>query len=237
MTVADAGPAMSLSDSAYARLRDDIMTGRLRPGVVVSERELAERYSMSKTPVREAIGQVCREGLVQKLPGKGYRIASITIKEILDLFELRLILESAAIEKVIVMRDPSRLVDRLQEQALVTYSLEDEQSHFEFLAANREFHLTIAREAGNARLVQTLDGLLGDMDRLFHLGLVIRDSSEEMAREHQDLLEACRKRNEDDGRQGGPLSDRGIKRSSNGSNNAGNPGVGSGNVLTRISYT
>lgn len=185
------GLIVSLGESAYLRLRHDIMTGKLMPGAIVSERELAQRYDMSKTPVREAIGQVCREGLVQRLPGRGYRISPITIKEIVDLFEMRIILETASVEKAAARPHSDRCMDMLREKAKITYNLEDEDSHTEFLMANREFHITIAEATGNGRIVQVLQGLFVEMERLFHLGLVIRDSSEEMATEHQALVAAC----------------------------------------------
>ena len=182
---------VSLGESAYLRLRNDIMTGKLLPGTIVSERELAGRYDMSKTPVREAIGQVCREGLVRRMPGRGYQISPITIKEIVDLFEMRMIVEMACVERVVGAPGSVRFLDLLKEKAKIRYALADENSHVEFLMANREFHITFAEATGNDRLVQILGGLFTEMERLFHLGLVLRDSSEEMATEHQCLVAAC----------------------------------------------
>ena len=78
---------LSLAGRAYARLRYEILTCDLAPGQVVSERELARRYEMSKTPIREALSQVCHDGLMQRLPGRGYMVAPITIQDIRDLCE------------------------------------------------------------------------------------------------------------------------------------------------------
>ena len=179
----------SLAETAYLRLRKEIHMGVLVPGGVVSERELASRYEMSKTPIREAVTQVCREGLLQRLPGRGYMVSPITIKEIQDLFDLRLILEVAVIEKLF-SNPASEYLPKLKEIADIRYVLEDPESHFVFLEANRTFHLTLARSAGNVRVTQVLESLLIEMERLFHLGLRIGDSSEEMAKEHQDLIAA-----------------------------------------------
>jgi DNA-binding GntR family transcriptional regulator len=179
----------SLAEQAYVRLRHEILTCILSPGQVVSERELARRYEVSKTPIREALTQVCHDGLVQRLPGRGYMVAPITIKDVRDLFDLRLILEVAAAERA--ARHPSPVqIAVLREMSDVSYCLDDLESHVLFLKANRSFHLALAEAAENGRLVETLEGLMIEMDRLFHLGLRLRDSSEEMRQEHQEVVAA-----------------------------------------------
>ncbi len=179
----------SLAEQAYIRLRRDILTGILLPGQVVSERELARQYEVSKTPIREALTQVCHDGLVQRLPGRGYMIAPITIKDVRDLFDLRLILEVASAERAARQPSPAQ-ISMLKEMSLVSYCLDDPESHVLFLKANRSFHLALAEAAENRRLVGTLERLLIEMDRLFHLGLRLRDSSEEMLQEHQEVVAA-----------------------------------------------
>jgi len=183
----------SLAEQAYLRLRQDILTCILPPGQIVSERELAHQYKMSKTPIREALTQVCHDGLMQRLPGRGYMVAPITIKDVRDLFDLRLILEVAAAERA--ARHPSPVqISVLKEMSLVSYRLDDLESHIVFLKANRSFHLTLAEAAENRRLMDTLEGLMIELDRLFHLGLRLRDSSEEMKREHQEVVAALENR-------------------------------------------
>ena len=180
---------ISLSEEAYNRLRQEIQTGELAPGAMVSERELANRYEMSKTPVREAVTQVCREGFMQRLPGRGYMVSPITIKEIQDLFDMRLILEIAAVEKI--LDEPSSdTMDNLKKLAEIKYIHDEPQSHVVFLEANRQFHMTLAEATGNNRLVKALEAVLIEMDRLFHLGLRLRDFSSEMTDEHHELVSA-----------------------------------------------
>jgi DNA-binding GntR family transcriptional regulator len=177
----------SLAEQAYLRLRQDILTCTLPPGRVVSERELAGQYEMSKTPIREALAQVCHDGLMQRLPGRGYMVAPITIKDIRDLFDLRLILEVTAAERAAQNPSPAHIA-MLKEMASITYHLDDPESHILFLNANRSFHLALTEAAGNRRLEAMLEGLLIELDRVFHLGLRLRDSSEEMKREHEEVV-------------------------------------------------
>lgn len=182
----------SLAQQAYRRTRQEIMTAGLMPGQVVSERELARRYEMSKTPVREALSQICHEGLMQRLPGRGYIVAPITVRDIQDLFDMRLILEIASASRAVSNATPESL-SRLKKLADVRYRLDDPESHIQFLASNRAFHLALAETSGNHRLVMHLESLLVEMDRLFHLGLRLRDSSDEMVREHQEVVAALEK--------------------------------------------
>lgn len=181
--------ATSLAEQAYLRLRQEILTCILPPGQVVSERELARQYKMSKTPIREALTQVCHDGLMQRLPGRGYMVAPITIQDVRDLFDLRLILEVAAAERAARHPSPAQ-IGVLKEMSLVSYRLDDLESHILFLKANRSFHLALAKAAANRRLMGMLEGLMVEMDRLFHLGLRLRDSSEEMRQEHQQVVAA-----------------------------------------------
>lgn len=179
----------SLAEQAFAQLRQDILTCALLPGQVISERELARKYDMSKTPVREAFNKACHNGLMQRLPGRGYMVAPVTIRDIQDLFDLRLILEVTAAERA--ARNLS-LVDltSLKELSAIRYNLDDPQSQTLFLKTNRDFHLVLAKAAGNRRLEGMLDELLNEMERLFYLGLRLRDSGEEMKQEHQEVVAA-----------------------------------------------
>lgn len=146
-------PENSLSNRAYQRLHAEILTCVLVPGQIVSERELAQRYEVSKTPMREALAQTCHDGLMQRLPGRGYMVAPITIKDIRALFDLRLILETTATERA--ARQPaSELIDRLRSMAEAKYEPDEPESHISFLQTNRAFHLELAKAADNHRLVE-----------------------------------------------------------------------------------
>ena len=182
-------PETSLAHQAYQRLQQEILTCVLVPGQVVSERELARKYEVSKTPMREALSQACHQGLVLRLPGRGYLVAPITIKDIRALFDLRLILETVAVERA-AQQPSSALIVGLREMSAVKYELDEPESHIYFLETNRAFHLTLAEAAGNPRLLALMSDLFDELERLFHLGLRLRDSSEEMRREHQALVAA-----------------------------------------------
>jgi len=116
-------------------------------------------------------------------------VAPITIKDIRDLFDLRLILEVAAAERA-AQHPTSALITGLKEMSDVSYFIDEPESHISFLKTNREFHLAMAEAAENRRLVSVLNDLFNEMERLFHLGLRLRDSSQEMVHEHQEVVSA-----------------------------------------------
>lgn len=88
--------ASSLTEQAYLALREKVITCELAPAADVKEAELAAMLEMSKTPVREAMGRLCLEGLMQAFPRRGYRVTPVTVKDMNNLFELRAILEGSA---------------------------------------------------------------------------------------------------------------------------------------------
>lgn len=84
------------SDRAYTALRADIVEWRLKPGDLLTEGDLAARLGVSRTPVREALQWLTREGLVQHVPGRGAAVASVSLDDVLELFQMREALECYA---------------------------------------------------------------------------------------------------------------------------------------------
>src|SRR5262245_30742257 len=85
-----------LSDRAYERIRHDVISCQLAPGTEISETQLCTQYKLGKAPVRMALNRLAHDGLVRAIPRRGYRVAEVTLKDIHDVFELRLMLEPVA---------------------------------------------------------------------------------------------------------------------------------------------
>jgi DNA-binding GntR family transcriptional regulator len=184
-------PAASASqaDTAYAELRRRIIQCRLEPGRQLRESALVQLVGVGKTPVREALGRLVQEGLVEVHPRQGYRVAPITLRVVQDLFDLRMLVEPAAAERAAGRVDADHL-RRLDELCRAGYRLGDSESAADFLRANTELHVTVARASGNARLTNLLATLLEESERLFHVGLMLRNRTDEMAHEHKELVDA-----------------------------------------------
>src|SRR5215813_13113185 len=92
---------MLLRDNVYESLRSDILSCRLAPGDDMREQELAERYAVSRQPVREALLRLAREHLVTVQPRQGYRVNPISLADARDLLRFRLALEPACVDEAI----------------------------------------------------------------------------------------------------------------------------------------
>ena len=85
-----------LSEVAYEKIKEAIIVNELAPGQEVSESQLAERFAMGKAPLRRALASLTQEGLVQPQNRRGYIIAPLTMKDIHDIWAIRLLLETEA---------------------------------------------------------------------------------------------------------------------------------------------
>jgi len=178
-----------LTDRAYERIKHDIICCAIAPGAEISEAQLCLQYKLGKAPVRMALSRLAHDGLVRAIPRRGYMVMPVTLKDIQDVFELRLMLEPAAARMAAGRVDAQRL-RTLDEVCRAGYQSGDVKSISRFLDANKAFHVAIAQAAGNSRLADAIEKLLDEMTRLLHLGLGLRNRSQEMQHEHRTLMKA-----------------------------------------------
>lgn len=113
----------------------------------------------------------------------------MTAELVRHLYEYRAVLETAAV-RLAAERATDEQLREVAQSAAFKYVYKNRVEYTRFLARNAAFHLAIARLSGNPRLVEALAGLLDELTRIFHLGLDLRDSAEEMEAEYQALVEA-----------------------------------------------
>jgi len=158
----------SIRDRAYVHIQRKIASGELRPGDAVSELALSRELGSSRTPIREAIGQLVAEGLLEQLHNRGAVVVQLTRQDIIDLYELREALEIYAVAKV--ARDASSRadLDRLSSLTNEILVLRDElqqsggselnaQQMHRFVTCDLSFHTLLIRMAGNARITKLLN--------------------------------------------------------------------------------
>ena len=153
------------------------------------EGQLADSMGVSKTPIREALGQLVQEGYVEVRPRQGYRVTDVTLADIHEVFAIRRMLEPAAAELAAEHATAEQL-NELQELAQTRYIVGDSDTYERFIAEDRTFHVRVAEASGNGRLAAALRGLLEETQRLFFLGLDLRDTADEQVREREALVEA-----------------------------------------------
>jgi len=189
-TPATANETATRSGEAYARLRYEIRTLRLAPGTGFSEADVCDLLGLSKAPVRDALSQLRREGLVVSAARSGYTVAPMTVKDARDLFTLRTLLEGEAAALAATRGGDIERLRQLDVLCQMAYDPTDADSVHEFLAVNSALHLAVADIAGNQRLTDHLTRLLDQSERYMHLGLRLRSRGESIVHEHRELVSA-----------------------------------------------
>ncbi|MCI3953230.1 MAG: putative Transcriptional regulator, GntR family [Burkholderiales bacterium] len=178
-----------LTDRAYERIKHDITCCSIAPGTEISEAQLCAQYKLGKAPVRMALTRLAHDGLVRAIPRRGYIVTAVTLKDIQDVFELRVMLEPTA-ARMAAGRVNAQRLRTLDEACRAGYQPGDAKSISRFIEATKAFHVAIAQATGNLRLARTVEELLDEMTRLLHLGLGLRNRSQEMQQEHRALVKA-----------------------------------------------
>ena len=152
----------------YRALRSQILSLEIPPGAKLSEAALASTFGVSATPVRDALGRLCQQGLVQAGPGHGYSVAPLTVTDIAELCDLRFTLEIGAV-RFAIERAASADKGRLRELSARTGDMGLDAASL--IQANIDFHLALAGMTGNQRLVDCLAMVMESSTRFFRLGL------------------------------------------------------------------
>ncbi|AQW55316.1 GntR family transcriptional regulator [Streptomyces violaceusniger] len=177
-----------LRDQVAHQLRAALIAGELRPGTVYSAPGLAADFGVSATPVREAMLDLAREGLVEPVRNKGFRITEVSDRDLDQYTEIRALIEVPVVGRV------TRTATRAQLEALRPIALEIVEAAAAhdlvgYLEADRRFHLELLGLSGNDRLVETV-GDLRKRSRLY--GLTWLDEHDQLlpsAEEHVELLD------------------------------------------------
>ncbi|WP_037648294.1 GntR family transcriptional regulator [Streptomyces flavidovirens] len=177
-----------LRDQVAHALRAALISGELRPGQVYSAPALAEDFGISATPVREAMLDLAREGLVEPVRNKGFRVTEVSESDLDQYTAIRALIEVPTVGQV------TRSATREELEALRPVAEEivraaRDHDLIGYLEADRRFHLSLLALCGNERLVETV-GDLRKRSRLY--GLTALDESGELissADEHLELLD------------------------------------------------
>ena len=182
-------------DTAYTALKQEIMSGAWPPGTQLFPAELAESLAISRTPVRDALNALQQEGLVEIIPRRGYFVSRITVRDVEETFDLRLILETASARRA-ALRIGESEIERLAALSR-RYVAGDVDSYKAYLRENQEFHLAVATATGNRLLCEALARVLDHMQRFLVLRLELSQDADGMLAEHHLLLDVFRTRDAD----------------------------------------
>jgi DNA-binding GntR family transcriptional regulator len=184
---------VSSAETAYEVLRGAVVRIELDPGEAVSEAQLAERFKLSKAAARAALGRLRTDGLVVAAARRGHTVAPLTLRDVIEIYDLRATLEPAAAARAAGHMPAAQLADL---RALTAADLDFDEA--EFLRVNRAVHVAVAEAGGNRRLAAIVAKLLDDSERArcVALRLGAADHGLRARAEHRDLLDAIER---DDG--------------------------------------
>ncbi|HET6308241.1 MAG TPA: GntR family transcriptional regulator [Rhodopila sp.] len=178
---------MLLRDRVYQAIRGAILTCEFQPGLELREQILAERYRVSRSPIRDSLLRLEHEKLVTVLPRQGYRVNPISLADVEDIFGLRLVIEPAcAAAAARADEEAVRALGRFRDFA------RDERTGAEFIEYNKSFHRSLMGLSGNARMA----AIAVDLDEQFQrlALLTVNAVTEENVRyacaEHDAIIEA-----------------------------------------------
>ncbi|MEP7056723.1 MAG: GntR family transcriptional regulator [Caldimonas sp.] len=188
---ADAPGTTLLREKIYSQLRAEMISCRLPPGLELRESELAARFGVSKSPVRDALMRLEREGLVITLPRQGYRVSPVSVADVQDMFHLRDALERACVERIVRRASDAQLAELERFRRFDVKAWDGG-----FVAYNREFHHAVSRIAGNARMHSQLADLIDQMERAVQLSLssLKKDDPQSLVDEHCRIVDALQAR-------------------------------------------
>jgi GntR family transcriptional regulator, rspAB operon transcriptional repressor len=177
-----------LRDTLYEAIRAEILACRMPPGAEMREQDLAERYEVSRQPVREALLRLERERLVTVHPRQGYQVNPISVADARDLLGFRLVVEPACAADAAERATPDALA------ALDAFR--DLPADGDFIAYNRAFHTALAEASGNRRMAATARDLIEQADRLVRVSLAtIRGRNPaQLVAEHAAIVDAVQRR-------------------------------------------
>lgn len=187
----------TLNQRVYARLQGLLLRGDIPPGTQLDERSLAEEMGVSRTPLREAIGQLVSEGIVEYRPYRGNFVRTFTVKEINDLFRVRIALESLAMRLAIpkLSQEDIGHIRAILDDVQAALDRNDIEGYNE---ADGRFHYTIIHTTGNVPLMEALDRLGGQIGLVRALANRDPQVVERTAHERPLILDALEARDADE---------------------------------------
>jgi DNA-binding GntR family transcriptional regulator len=185
------GASRSLSDDAYFRIRDLIVSLELSPGAILNERELMERLGLGRTPVREALRALAQEKLVEVYPRRGIFVSSVNVRDLARLSEVRAVLESHA---AALAAERATSEERAEAAALIEEldRTAGERDERRLIDLDQRIHRHVYRCAHNAFLEETLNEYYVLTLRIWFLALDRVARLDEAVREHRELMDAIR---------------------------------------------
>ena len=183
----------TLHGDLVANIRELIIEGDLEPGAKVPERVLCERYSVSRTPLREALKTLASEGLLELLPHRGAWVARLTAEDVDQMFPIMGALEALSGELACqnLTEEQFAEIQALHYQMVLHYTRRQLKLYFQ---VNQEIHEKILSASANPLLLQMYQTLAGRIRRARYVANMSDERWTQAVKEHEEILNALSKR-------------------------------------------
>ncbi|KNF09784.1 transcriptional regulator [Gottschalkia purinilytica] len=189
-----------LRDIVFETLREAILNGKLKPGERVMEVQLAETLGVSRTPVREAIRKLELEGLLVMIPRKGAYVADVSLKDVLDVLEIRALLEglAASLAAERMTEEEIEILEKKSQEFIDCVKAKDTEG---MIDKDTEFHDVILRSAKNEKLTSIVEGLRDHVQRFRVIYFTEYDNGVELMKEHEKIKNAIKERESEEAKE------------------------------------
>lgn len=173
----------TLGKKIYDGIKKDILQGSYPANTFLTEGEVAEKYGVSKAPVRTALKNLCNDGFLISYPRKGYFITNTNVSDYSQIQDLRYAIESLTVS-LLIRQATARDIERLREIAAL-----DKPSNPKYTTVNAQFHMAMAELTGNRYLIRYLSSLLEEVSTIYNY-LDTKNQPEDEQDCHPQLLDA-----------------------------------------------
>jgi DNA-binding GntR family transcriptional regulator len=188
--------APSLRDMAYDQIKHLIITCELKPGEVLSEANLSASLDIGRTPVHQAIDRLVTDGLIEVMPRKGVMVKPISLDEIFDIIDVRLINESQCARRAATRADAGE-VARMIANLDATWAAAKALAIEDMMSLDREFHALLSGTTRNKVLAEILRNLHDRSTRLWFISLRAGEQHMRVCEQHAAIIDGVRRNDPD----------------------------------------
>jgi DNA-binding GntR family transcriptional regulator len=178
----------STKDRIYRTIKEKIIRLDLKPGDVLSDRKLSEELKVSRTPVREALNLLQKENYVRQQHGRGFCVSEISLKNIEDLYDVRIALESAALRQA-ARRDVIKHVEKMEHMMRRHRDLVKKFNPRGTFLEDAEFHKVFAAMTGNEYMSELLESIFERIEMLRNIEGISRERIRVALEQHSEIFE------------------------------------------------
>jgi DNA-binding GntR family transcriptional regulator len=185
---------MSLKEKIIRDLRQAIVNREYGPGAHLTEAALCERFKVSRTPVRESLNQLEKEGFIKIIAGAGAKVVNLSLKETLDIYDILIILEGAS-SRLACANITGDQLQKLEEYNYLFEKAKDQKNTELLFELNSRFHWLITEATRNAYLIDMRANFRLLVDRIARLFPSIPGQCEATLLEHKHVIDALKSKN------------------------------------------